>query len=93
VTDARSDRKPMQLSLFFRPTRNAAWVAQYLKTSAQTVARLIEAGKLDAYRLTDRGPWYVYLDSVDDYLRNRAAKYGQEHRLPPSSDSASGGSK
>jgi Helix-turn-helix domain len=84
MTDRRPDPKPVQLSLFFRPTQNATWVARHLKTSAQTIARMIEQGELDAYKLRDRGPWYIFLDSVDEILRRRAVKYGQEHRLLPS---------
>ncbi|MFL6310626.1 MAG: helix-turn-helix domain-containing protein [Terriglobales bacterium] len=89
MTDKRPDPKPVQLSLFFRPTKNASWVARHLKTSAQTVARMIEAGELDGYKLRDRGPWYIFLDSVDEVLRRQATKYRQEHRLPP----AAGGQK
>jgi hypothetical protein len=86
MTEVRQDRKPMQMSLFFRPTKNATWVASHLKTSPQTVARMIEEGEIDAYKLRDRGPWYIYLDSVDECVRRQALKYGQEHRLqqPPS---------
>jgi excisionase family DNA binding protein len=85
MKDKRPDPKPVQLSLFFRPTKNATWVARHLKTSAQTVARMIEEGELDAYKLRDRGQWYIYMDSVEQLLRRQAAKYGQEHRLPPAS--------
>jgi excisionase family DNA binding protein len=88
MSSERPDRKPMQLSLFFRSTRNAVWVADYLNTSPQSVCRLIQSGHLDAYRLTDRGPWCIFLDSVEAYIRIRAQKYGQEHRLNSASENA-----
>jgi hypothetical protein len=64
MTDVRQDRKPVQLSLFARATKNASWVARHLNTSPQTVGRLIEEGKLQAYKLRDRGPWHIFMDSV-----------------------------
>jgi hypothetical protein len=75
VTDARSDRKPMQLSLFVRPTKNAAWVARHLNTSPQTVGRLIEEGTLQAYKLRERGPWHIFLDSVAEYEAKIKTRY------------------
>lgn len=72
----------MQMNLFFRPTRNATWVAKHLKTSPQTVARMLEEGELEGYKLRDGGPWCIYLDSVDACVVRRARKYGVEHRLP-----------
>ena len=89
MKDKRPDPKPLQLSLFFRPTKNASWVARHLKISSQTVARMLEEGELDGYKLRDKGHWFIYLDSVEELLRRRASKYGQEHRLP----AASGGQK
>jgi excisionase family DNA binding protein len=83
MTDKRPDPKPVQLSLFFRPTKNASWVARHLKTSAQTVARMLEEGELEGYKIRDRGHWFIYLDSVDALIRRQAIKYKQEHRLPP----------
>jgi excisionase family DNA binding protein len=59
-------------------TRNATWVARHLNTSPQTVGRLIEEGKLSAYRLRERGPWHVLLDSVEEFVRKVKAKHGIE---------------
>jgi hypothetical protein len=57
-------------------TRNATWVANHLGASPQTVGRLIEEGKIEAYKLRDRGPWYIVLDSVYQFERQQRAKYG-----------------
>ena len=66
---------PRQLSLFREETRNATWVAQHLKTSPQTVGRLIEDGTLRAYKLRDGGPWHVLMESVANYERILREKY------------------
>ena len=93
MSDAGQDRKPVQMNLFFRPTRNATWVAKHLKTSSQTVARMVEAGELEGYKLRDGGPWCIYLDSVDECVMRRAKKYGVEHRLHQPSNPLSGAHK
>jgi excisionase family DNA binding protein len=57
-------------------TRNASWVANHLGTSPQTVARLIEEGKLQAYKLRERGPWHILLESVDAFLAQCKERHG-----------------
>jgi hypothetical protein len=47
-----------------RETRNAAWVARHLNTSPQTIGRMIEEGRLQAYKLREYGPWHILMDSV-----------------------------
>jgi excisionase family DNA binding protein len=59
-------------------TRNASWVARHLNTSPQTVGRLIEEGKLQAYKLRDRGQWHVLVSSVDAYERRVKKQHGIE---------------
>lgn len=56
-------------------TRNASWVATHLNTSPQTVARMIEEGKLRGYKLRDRGPWHIFLDSVEKLKAEIKEKY------------------
>ena len=62
-------------SLQKRETRNAAWVARHLNTSPQTVGRMIEEGKLQAYKLRDRGPWHIFMDSVEKLKAEIKEKY------------------
>ena len=57
-------------------TRNAAWVARHLGTSAQTVGRLIEEGKLQAYKLRDTGQWHILLESVEAFERGVMDRHG-----------------
>jgi excisionase family DNA binding protein len=57
-------------------TRNAAWVARHLNTSPQTVGRLIEEGKLKAYKLREHGRWHVLIESVDEYERRIKWQHG-----------------
>jgi hypothetical protein len=57
-------------------TQNASWVARHLGTSPQTVGRLIEEGKIKAYKLRDRGPWYILLDSVESFKRGVMDRHG-----------------
>ena len=74
MTDKRLQSKPVQLSLFARATKNATWVARHLNTSPQTIARMIEDGTLEAYKLRDHGPWRIFIDSVakvEDKIRAR----------------------
>lgn len=59
-----------------RTTANASWVARHLNTSPQTVGRLIEEGRLRAYKLRESGPWHILLDSVHEYEKKLANKYG-----------------
>jgi hypothetical protein len=77
MTGAKS---PLQMSLFQSRTQNATWVARHLKTSPQTVCRMIEEGTLRAFRLRERGPWHVLLDSVDEFERVLREKHGLEAR-------------
>jgi excisionase family DNA binding protein len=62
-----------------RSTKNASWVARHLNTSPQTVARLIEEGKIEAYKLRERGRWHIFLDSVEAFERKviGAARFSQ----------------
>jgi helix-turn-helix protein len=76
MSDQRVQRKPEQLSLFTRATKNAAWVARHLKTSPQTVGRMIEAGELEAYKLRERGPWHIFLDSVEELEKKIRDRHG-----------------
>lgn len=71
-------RDVRQLSLFQERTQNATWVARHLNTSPQTVGRLIEEGKLRAYKLRQGGPWHVLLESVAEYERILREEYGLE---------------
>jgi|GEM_PF-6668801 excisionase family DNA binding protein len=81
MSDARTERQPLQLSLFARRTRNATWVARRLNTSWNTVARLIAEGKLEAFKLREgRGPWNIYEDSVAQYEEEIRVKYGLQTR-------------
>lgn len=57
-------------------TRNATWVARHLGTSPQTVGRLIEEGKLEAYKLRDKGPWHILLESLAKYKASVIQRYG-----------------
>jgi excisionase family DNA binding protein len=57
-------------------TRNATWVAHHLNTSPQTVGRLIEEGKLKAYKLRERGHWHVLIESIDEYERSIKSQHG-----------------
>jgi excisionase family DNA binding protein len=70
----------VQLSLFQRATNNASWVARRLNTSTQTVCRLIEEGKLQAYKLRDRGPWHIFMDSVAEFERQIKDRHGLQTR-------------
>lgn len=79
----------MQLSLFARATKNAAWVARHLNTSPQTIGRLIEEGKLKAYRLRDRGPWHIFMDSVAEF----EAQLKVRHGLQTGPENSNGGHK
>ena len=76
MSDQRVQRKPEQLSLFQRATKNATWVARHLKTSPQTVGRMIEAGEFEAYKLRQRGPWHIFLDSVAKLEEKIRCKHG-----------------
>lgn len=85
MSDARTERKPFQLSLFSRQTKNAAWVANHLKTSPQTVGRLIDEGKLQAYKIRDNGHWHIFMDSVIKFEQEIKDKHGID-REPETSE-------
>jgi hypothetical protein len=73
-----ADKKPTQLLLFARATKNASWVARHLNTSHQTIARMIEEGLLQGYKLRERGAWHIFLDSVEDFEKSISTRYGIE---------------
>lgn len=73
-----ADKKPTQLLLFARETKNASWVARHMKTSPQTVGRLLEEGSLLGYKLRERGAWHIYMDSVEEFEKKISARYGIE---------------
>ena len=89
MSDTRQNLKPVQMSLFARPTKNATWVATHLNTSTQTVCRLIEDGTLQAYKIRERGPWHIFLDSVADF----EAQIKHRHGLQMAQDSPRKGPK
>jgi hypothetical protein len=74
----KAERAALQLHLFTQPTRNATWVARHLNTSPQTVGRMIEDGTLKAFRLRERGPWHVLMESVAEYEESLLKKYSLE---------------
>jgi hypothetical protein len=69
-------RKPQQLSLFSRITKNASWVARHLNTSPQTIGRMLEDGTLQGYKLRERGAWHIFMDSVDEFESKIKARHG-----------------
>lgn len=89
MSEPRTDRKFVQLSLFQRVTKNASWVARHLNTSPQTVGRLLQEGKLEGYKIREPGQWHIFMDSVDKF----AAEIIKKHGLDSPDETASAGQK
>jgi excisionase family DNA binding protein len=63
-------REPAQLKLFPSGTLiTSTRAAEIIDCSVDTIYRLLEAGQLEGYRLTVRGQWKIYFDSVVAYCQ------------------------
>ena len=68
-------RKPTQMTIFQSRTLSVVHVAERLRTSRNTVIRLLESGELRGYRLTPQGWWRVVEASVAEYEQKLRQEY------------------
>jgi excisionase family DNA binding protein len=71
-------RKTEQTTIFETRTLSVVHVAERLRTSRNTVIRLLECGKLRGYRLTPQGWWRVVEQSVAEYEKKLRTEYVPE---------------
>jgi hypothetical protein len=64
LTERRPDRRPVQLSLFAQKTVSVSWVAKRWKVSRETVLRRLQCGDIRGYRISFKGWWRVFEESV-----------------------------
>jgi len=70
--------KPDQTTLFESRTLSVVHVAKRLRTSRNTIIRLLESGELRGYRLTAHGWWRVVEQSVTEYEKKLRREYEPE---------------
>jgi hypothetical protein len=75
MSDARPNRKPVQMSLFQQRTVTVSWVAKRWNVSRETVLRRLQSGDLDGYRITMIGWWRVFEQSVFEYESKMRLKF------------------
>ncbi|HZU33136.1 MAG TPA: helix-turn-helix domain-containing protein [Candidatus Angelobacter sp.] len=68
----------MRLPLVTARTVSASWAAQYLDMSVNSIYKLIDEGKLKAYRHGDRGWFKILTTSVFDYETGMQKQLGIE---------------
>jgi hypothetical protein len=78
MSDARSNRKPVQMQLFQQRTVTVSWIAKRWSVSRETVLRRLESGDLDGYRITVIGWWRVFEQSVLEYESRMRLKFRDE---------------
>jgi excisionase family DNA binding protein len=78
VTPVKPMRKPAQTTIFESRTLSVVHVAERLRTSRNTVIRLLESGELRGYRLTPQGWWRVVEQSVAEYEKKLRTEYVPE---------------
>ena len=78
MTPDRPIRKPEQTTIFASRTLSVNHVAERLRTSRNTIIRLLESGELRGYRLTPQGWWRVVEQSVVEYERKLRTEYVPE---------------
>ncbi|HEX7289480.1 MAG TPA: helix-turn-helix domain-containing protein [Candidatus Angelobacter sp.] len=78
MTSTKPMRKPVQTRLFEARTLSVVHVAERLRTSRNTVIRLLESGELRGYRMTPQGWWRVVEQSVAEYEKKLRQEYAPE---------------
>lgn len=74
----QDERKPVQINLFEQHIVSVQWVAKHLRVSDDTVVRLIQEGRLRAYRLRLRSPYSIIKASVDEYEKGLLEQAGMQ---------------
>lgn len=72
----KDDLKPVQINLFEQQIVSVQWVAKHLRVSPDTVVRLIQEGRLRAYRLRERSPYSIIKNSVNEYEKQLTEQAG-----------------
>ncbi|HET7873218.1 MAG TPA: helix-turn-helix domain-containing protein [Terriglobales bacterium] len=75
---AKPIRKPDQTVLFQSRSLSVVQVAERLRTSRNTVVRLLESGELRGYRMTANGWWRIVEQSVTEYEKKLRCEYVPE---------------
>lgn len=78
MTPVKPMRKPDHTTIFESRTLSVVHVAERLRTSRNTVIRLLESGELRGYRLTPQGWWRVVEASVAEYEKKLRTEYVPE---------------